>query len=123
MALAFGLFDRILFSMKVKKSHLPVLAAASVSLASKTLEDERCANLGKYLVKASGALFSVVSKSTSEIISKDIDQFFFNSAIPMCSLELKKVNYLFLEGKLEHMVIFLERGVSRRVFLNYFSLK
>merc|ERR1712131_75941 len=59
MALAFGLFDRILFSMKVKKSHLPVLAAASVSLASKTLEDERCANLGKYLVKASGALFSV----------------------------------------------------------------
>ena len=78
MALAFGLFDRILFSMKVKKSHLPVLAAASVSLASKTLEDERCANLGKYLVKASGALFSVVSKSTSEI-SKDIDQFFLTS--------------------------------------------
>ena len=46
--------------MKVKKSHLPVLAAASVSLASKTLEDERCQNLGKYLVKAAGAQFSVV---------------------------------------------------------------
>lgn len=68
IALAFGIFDRIVFSMKVKKSHLPVLAAASVSLASKTLEDERCQNLGKYLVKAAGAQFSVRDLNRMEMM-------------------------------------------------------
>jgi len=68
IALAFGVFDRIVFSMKVKKSHLPVLAAASVSLASKTLEDERCQNLGKYLVKAAGAQFSVRDLNRMEMM-------------------------------------------------------
>ena len=38
IALAFAIFDRILFSLKVKKAHIFVLAAAAVSLATKTLE-------------------------------------------------------------------------------------
>lgn len=72
MALSFAIFDRILFTLKVKKGHLPVLAAAALSLATKLLEDEQCKNLGKYLVRSSNTQFSVRDLNRMEmmIISK-----------------------------------------------------
>jgi len=68
IALAFGIFDRILFNMKVKKCHIKVLAATAVSLATKTLEDEQCKNMGKYLVRASNAEFSVRDLNRMEMM-------------------------------------------------------
>lgn len=68
IALAYAIFDRILFSLKVKKAHISVLAAAAVSLATKTLEDEQCKNLGKYLVRAAKAEFSVRDLNRMEMM-------------------------------------------------------
>lgn len=68
IALAFAIFDRILFGMKVKKCHIAVLAAASVSLATKMLEDEQCKNLGKYLVKGANLAFSVRDLNRMEMM-------------------------------------------------------
>jgi len=72
IALSYAIFDRILFGLKVKKCHIAVLAAASVSLATKMLEDEQCKNLGKYLVKAANLTFSVRDLNRMEmmVISK-----------------------------------------------------
>jgi hypothetical protein len=72
IALSFAILDRILFGMKVKKCHLPVVAAASISLAAKMLEDEQFKNLGKYLVKAADMAFSVrdLNRMETMVISK-----------------------------------------------------
>jgi len=59
MATAYSLFDRALFSMKVKRSHVGVLAAACLSLSVKLLEDEICKSLGKYLIKKANLTFSM----------------------------------------------------------------
>lgn len=68
IALAFAIFDRILFSLKVKKGHISVLAATSVSLATKLLEDELCKNMGKYLVRAANTSFSIKDLNRMEMM-------------------------------------------------------
>lgn len=68
IALAFAIFDRILFNLKLKKSHISVLAATSVSLATKLLEDEQCKNMGKFLVRAAGTSFSVRDLNRMEMM-------------------------------------------------------
>jgi len=68
IALAYAIFDRILFNMKVKKCHISVLAATAVSLATKMLEDEQCKNLGKYLVRAAKLAFSVRDLNRMEMM-------------------------------------------------------
>lgn len=68
IALAYAIFDRILFNMKVKKCHIWVLAAASVSLATKMLEDEQSKNMGKYLVRQAKMAFSVRDLNRMEMM-------------------------------------------------------
>jgi len=59
MATSYALFDRALFTMKVKRTHVSVLAAACLSLSIKLLEDEICKNLGKFLIKKANLTFSM----------------------------------------------------------------
>jgi len=68
IALAYAIFDRILFNMKVKKCHIAVLAAAAVSLAAKMLEDEQHKNMGKYLIRAANMAFSVRDLNRMEMM-------------------------------------------------------
>jgi len=57
-ALAYALFDRAIFTMKVKRTHCAVLAAASVLISTKLLEDEICRDLGKFLIRQANLTFS-----------------------------------------------------------------
>merc|ERR1711933_464456 len=57
-ALAYALFDRAIFTMKVKRTHCAVLAAACVLISTKLLEDEICRDLGKFLIRQANLTFS-----------------------------------------------------------------
>jgi len=56
-ALAYALFDRAVFSMKVKKHHISVLAATCLMIATKLLEDHVCRDLGKFLIRQANLTF------------------------------------------------------------------
>jgi len=56
-ALAYALFDRALFTMKVKRTHVSVLAASCLLLASKLYEDEQCRDLSKFLIRQANLTF------------------------------------------------------------------
>ena len=60
-ALAYALFDRALFTMKVKRSHVSVLAASCLLLASKLYEDEQCRDLSKFLIRQANLTFGKVT--------------------------------------------------------------
>ena len=60
-ALAYALFDRAIFTMKVKRTHCAVLAAACLLLSTKLLEDSICRDLGKFLIKQANLAFSKVN--------------------------------------------------------------
>jgi len=68
IALAFALFDRALFSMKVKKSHVAVLAASCLSLSIKLLEDEIPKKLGKFLIRKANLSFSLRDLNRMEMM-------------------------------------------------------
>lgn len=57
-ALAYALFDRAIFTMKVKRTHCAVLAAACLLLSTKLLEDSVCRDMGKFLIKQANLAFS-----------------------------------------------------------------
>ena len=59
-ALAYALFDRAVFSMKVKKHHISVLAATCLMIATKLLEDHVCRDLGKFLIRQANLTFGKV---------------------------------------------------------------
>jgi hypothetical protein len=54
--------------LKPQKGHISVLAATSVSLATKLLEDELCKNMGKYLVRAANTSFSIKDLNRMEMM-------------------------------------------------------
>jgi len=58
IALAFALFDRAIFTMKVKKCHVSVLASSALLLAAKMMEDDLCKDTGKFLMKQANLTFS-----------------------------------------------------------------
>jgi len=68
LALAFGILDRVLSVLKVRKRLLRVLAAASLSLAIKFSEDDPRNSFARYLCDASGLTFSMRDLTRMELL-------------------------------------------------------
>lgn len=68
ICLAYGILDRVLSVLKVRRRLLRVLAAASLSLACKFTEDETKDSFARYLCDASGLSFSMRDLTRMELL-------------------------------------------------------
>merc|ERR1712193_562674 len=108
MATAYALFDRALFSVKVKRSHVGVLAAACLSLSVKLLEDEICKSLGKYLIKKANLTFSMRDLIRMEMmLLQKFDWKMANEAANILRPKFKKprIPRDFLSGEEDHEIL------------------